>query len=58
MKLRELLQRKDLDFATSMGIKMIQMAFGDQDIDLTQLKQEYPDINNIFNEIKEENKNA
>ena len=37
---------------------MIQMAFGDQDIDLEQLKQEYPDINNIFNEIKEENENA
>lgn len=58
MKLSELLQCKDLDFATSMGIKMIQMAFGDQDIDLKQLKQEYPDINNIFNEIKEENENA
>ena len=58
MKLSELLQRKDLDFTTFMGIKMIQMAFGDQDIDLEQLKQEYPDINNIFNEIKEENENA
>ena len=58
MKLSELLQSKDLDFATSMGIKMIQMAFGDQDIDLEQLRQEYPDINNILNKIKEENENA
>ena len=53
MKLSELLQRKDLDFATFMSLKMIQMAFGDRDLSLKQLRQEYPEMNNIFDKIEE-----
>lgn len=58
MKFSELLQYKDLDFATFMSLKMIQMAFGDKDLNFEQLKQEYPDMNDIFNKIEEEINNA
>ena len=58
MKLSELLQYKNLDFATSMSLKMIQMAFGDRDLNLEQLKQEYPDMNDMFNKIEEEINNG
>ena len=58
MKLSELLQYKDLDFATFMSLKMIQMAFGDMDLNLEQLKQDYPDMNDIFNKIEEETNNG
>lgn len=58
MKLSELLQYKDLDFATFMSLKMIQMAFGDRDLNLEQLKQDYPDMNDIFNKIEEEINNG
>lgn len=58
MKLSELLQYKDLDFATFMSLKIIQMAFGDRDLNLEQLKQEYPNMNDIFNKIEEEINNG
>ncbi len=44
MKLSEIFKNKNLSPVEIIGIKMIEMAFGDQEVDLDELEKEMPGI--------------
>lgn len=58
MKISDVLKNKNLDFASYMGLQLIMMAFGDQELNFQKIKKEYPDLSEIINKIEEETNNG
>lgn len=58
MKISDVLKSKNLDFVSYMGLQLIMMAFGDQELNFQKIKREYPDLSEIINKIEEETNNG
>ena len=58
MKISDVLKNKNLDFASYMGLQLIMMTFGDQELNFQKIKREYPDLSEIINKIEEETNNG
>ena len=58
MKISDVLKSESLDFASYMGLQLIMMAFGDQELNFQKIKREYPDLSEIINKIEEETNNG